>query len=530
MLQITDRTSSTQTYAVEERMKILRRNFLSGFEDKAIQDFDSFKAGNNEIPLTYKLKIDTKQLKETPRERTFQLPNGKQKRNIGSPDIHLFYVGKNDLKFKFNFISSLRPTSIEDLNSSPAAAVLLCRALTTDKIYAKEFDYTTEETTKYVQLECIDICDDVHMIPRSYSDTTTARSSSIFDEEEPFYALQLGSEILSKFDTVVIAESSDDVSGNDFILSDLELEQSSSLVLGEPSLWKLFTRGYYITLPGHRPVIVDIQVPSAWSSLLAYKFDIRYEHSKTSRFSPIIHQLARDEVKWHINIEKHNDVTALIQGVSPFCPFVRDNDPYIHLKLFSDSLSSDQIMDIYMTVDWFKSLKMLVLKYRLSVIGFPTFVTVLVMYLQFRSYIKTGLFPTFGESLAMFCDIKVIGPISVILAFLSSFASHSLFQKLLTRADPVPMANLDLMQDVESSEVHVNMYFMGLEEGALWFYGPLVMIASLSLVSAFYFIVSQLVNFFSFLVIRLAPVKTGRPNIHGKRRCGCCQIFCLILT
>ncbi|GMG55497.1 unnamed protein product [Ambrosiozyma monospora] len=80
------------------------------------------------------------------------------------------------------------------------------------------------------------------------------------------------------------------------------------------------------------------------------------------------------------------------------------------------------------------------------------------------------------------------------------------------------MANLDLMQDVENSEVHVNMYFMGLEEGALWFYGPLVMMASLSLVSAFYFIVNQLVNIVSFLLIRLEPVKTGRPNIHGKRR------------
>ncbi|ODV84097.1 hypothetical protein CANARDRAFT_201741 [[Candida] arabinofermentans NRRL YB-2248] len=522
MLQVVDRRSTTQTYPLKKRMEIFRKCFFSGFEDEAIKDFDAYKAGRGGEELEYALKIDTKQLKETTRERTFELPKTKNKRDLDSPDMHLFYIPKDGLKFKFNFISSLKPVSIEDLGQTSAPSVLLCRTLSSnDKTFKKDFDYTTGATSQFVQLECVDVKNDAHMIPRSYSDSVSSSESSIGANKDPFYSIQFDSAVLSMFDAVVIAESPYGVSNDDFILADLELKQSTNLVLGESSLWKLFTQGYDITLPSHRPIAVSVKVPSSWSSLLAYKFDIRYQQSQNERFSPIISQRIRDETKWHINIKNNNDITALIQGVSPFCPFTTNKDSALELQLFSDSLSSDQIMDIYMSVDWFKSLKLLVLKYRLSIISFPVFITTLIVLLQFRMYIDCEIFPSFGQALLLFCDLKILVPLSVSLSFLSSIASQKGFQKLLNLIDPMELGNLELMQEIEDSNVHVNLYFLGLEEKALWFFGPVVLVISLSLVCGFYYALVLLIWLSSLALKKLSffsdfvkPTK----HIYNRRR------------
>ncbi|KAH3668028.1 hypothetical protein OGAPHI_001782 [Ogataea philodendri] len=524
LLQLVDKTSETKTYPLEKRMEILRKNLLTGFEEEAVQDFDSYKAGTGKLDLPYKLKIDTKQLKDTSRQRNLQLPKSNPKDELSaSPDMHLFYIPKDGLKFKFNFLSSLPPVDISSLGKrSSAPSILLCRTLTPDgRSFKKEFDYTSDTTSKAVQLECIDFHKDVHKIPRSYNDSESATESSLGADKNPFYSVQLDSRVLSMFDAVVIAESPSPVIRPDFVLADLELTQSTDLVLGDFGLWKLFSRGYDVTLPAHRPISVNVKVPSAWSSLLAYNFDIRYQQSQMERFSPILSQRVRDETKWHINLHDDKALTALIQGVSPFCPFTRDEDSSLELQLFSDSLASDQIMDIYLTVNWFKSLKLLVLKYRLSVFSFPVFVTTLVLFLQFKKYIQDDIFPSFGEGLLMLCDLRVLTPLMLLLSFLSSFASQAAFQKLLSYIDPVDFGNVSLMQEIEKSDVYVNLYFLGLEEKALWFFGPVALVISLALVCAFYNILSVLLWIITSTLRKLHVsnmFKSSKVGVYNRRR------------
>ncbi|KAG7927676.1 hypothetical protein KL925_002034 [Ogataea polymorpha] len=524
LLQLVDKTSVSQTYPLQKRMEILRKNLFTGFEADATQDFDSYKAGTGKLDLPYKLKIDMKQFKDTSRQRSLQLPNSKLKRDLlSSPDMHLFYIPKDGLKFKFNFLSSLKPVDISRLGEGIASpSILLCRTLNPDgRSFKQEFDYTTGATSKAVQLECIDIHRDAHAIPRSYNDSISSSESSLGGEKQPFYSIQLDSRVLSMFDAVVIAESPVPVESPEFVLADLELTQSTDLVLGDYSLWTLLSRGYDITLPAHRPLSISIKIPSAWSSLLAYNFDIRYQQSQMERFSPLISQRIRDETKWHINLHQDKSITALIQGVSPYCPFTRDDTSSLELQLFSDSLASDQIMDIYLTVNWFKSLKLLVLKYRLSVFNFPVFITTLVFFLQFRKYIKEDVFPSFGEGLLMLCDPHMLFPLAFALSVLSSFASHRFFQRLLSYIDPVDFGNKTLMHEIAKSDVFVNLYFLGLEEKALWFFGPVVLVISLSLVCAFYNLLEILLWMIVMAMRKLHfpfALKPGMPGNYNKRR------------
>lgn len=476
LLQIVDVNSPAQTYPLEKRMEILRSNLLPGFQKST----EILEIMNMNYKLPYKLKIDLKQLKHSTNQRFFELPKKISKRMEDSPPIHLFNIPKED-NFKFNFISSMKPSNIENIKEGLAPSILLCRTILKDANsisnheFKEIFDYTTDITQQFAEVECMDVGRFVYLVPKSYSSTS-----------DIYYALEIDSNILQSFNSIVLVESSADadyLGNDDFVLANLEFEASSSLKLGDSSLWKLITRSNEITVPAHRPNIVDIDVPSMKSSLLAYKLDIRYTKSKNERFSPFISQTVKGETKWHLCIDSDKIIISIISGDSPFTPFVvDDNSSHVKFKVYSDSLSSDQLMDIYISVDWFQSLKLLVIKYRLSVVGFPLCITVLIILLQFLHYIKYNTYPSYGESLVYICNYKIIGSLTLVFSFLSFLTSPSSpLGKLLELLDPVEKNDLKLMSKIEHTKVELNTTFMSIEEPSLWFYGTLILFISIGL-------------------------------------------------
>ncbi|TID30116.1 hypothetical protein CANINC_001278 [Pichia inconspicua] len=474
LLQMIDVNSPLQTYPLEKRMQIMENNLNSGF-DKATDLLS--KQDSPSLPI--KLKIDLKQLKDSPNERFFQLPKSLLKRNaINSPPIHLFNIPKGE-SFKFNFISTLKPIDIQLLNKSPAPSLLLCKSIinsfssSKSKTYEDIFDYKTEGTNKYAELECTNINNLTYIVPRSYHESKNV-----------LHALELSSKALSSFDSVVLVESAIELDiKKDFVLADLELEQSSNVHIGDQSLWNLMTKNNEVALPAHRPIIVDIDIPAMKSSLLAYKIDVRFKKSNTEKFTPIISQTFKGETKWHLEFDENKPIIAVMNANSPYTPFIV-NDPSNHgkFKLFSDSSSSEHLTDIYVSIDWFQSLKLMVLKYRLSIIGFPLFISLAIMVYQFIQYGKTGFYPSYGEGFAALMDYKIFGIVVLIFSFLSLLTSpESPFGKLLEILDPVGRNELKLMSQVEKAKVEVNLMFMSISESALWFYGTFMLFISLGL-------------------------------------------------
>ncbi len=535
LLQVTD--VSMRTIPRSRRMSIFRQNFVESADPLSEESLDSFP--------WFGLKIDLKQLKDSARERSFQLPLSKQKRSLGSPSIHMFHLpetrrrdesgeinksngksgGKGDCKgrgkngssdrnrnsgrMKFNLISSIQPTRMDELSSGSAPAVLLCRTISeqaaqagrTDR-YAAIFDYTTHSTSQFVQLECLDMQQAVRMIPRSYLDTKSTEESSIGGPSSPFYFLELTAGSLEGFNTVIIAESDVSFGSDDFFLADLESEESTHVSLGRKSLWTLLSRGYDLTLPSHRPLAIDIDVPSARSSLLTYNLDIKYHKSPLERFSPLLSQSAGDETKWHINLGGQGHISARIMGVSPFVPYNRSST-HLRLKLFADTFAPDEIMDVYISIDWFKSLHNLVMQYRLAIVGLPVFVVAVVLFLQLRQYLTKGVFPSFSASLLQFCSPDILAPVLFFISVLSWLTSRPLVQTFLNMLDPVKTPSRELMRAIGGPDLALDECFLGIGESSLWFYGPCALAIAVAMVSTLNFLVTLVCKAVILLCVRL---------------------------
>ncbi|CDK27772.1 unnamed protein product [Kuraishia capsulata CBS 1993] len=538
LLEIVDGGSPKRTRPLPERMSIFKRHLLSGFEEISREELEAVNVGSGGKSFQYQVKIDTKHLSSSvSREKSLQIPQ-KKKAEGEMPELHLFYIPKDELKFKYTFLSSLKPVAIEQLGQTSAPAVLLCRTLAPSEKRQgqKLLDYTTGNTNKYVELECVDVHGDVKTIPRSSSDTQSTVESSVGDGRTPFQLLEYDSSILELYDAVVIVESPKSIpeESEDFVLGDLELEQSTNFVLGDASLWKLFTRGYDLSLPMHRPIGVSVSIPSAWSSLLAYEFDVRFEESSTERFAPFMMQHIRDEVKWHVNLNRDGRVLSLINGVSPYCPYSKNNLPTMQLKLFSDSLASDQVLDIYMSVDWLKSLSLLILKYRLAIVSMPISICLMVLSFQWRVYMKTAVYPSFGAGLQRLCRVDIIVPIFVVASLLSSLTSFEFVQRILRALDPVDTTDFALMKRLEDPSIHTNPYFLGIDASALWFYGPMFFIISISLVCTVYLVILAGVSGFHCFNERFgsgeAVERVARPPVFNSRRrtVGMIMVFILV--
>ena len=497
LLLIVNKNLPSQTYPLKKRLEIFKSNLLPGF-DKSL---DIIKDAQRGVNIPYKLKIDLKQLKDSTNQRFFQLPKKIQKRDgNNSPPINLFNIPKDE-PYKFNFISSLRPSSIEELDELLSPSILLCRSVLSedlheDDYYKEYYDYTSDNTLKYAELECIDINHYSYMIPKSYTNM------------KAYYSMEVHSKILSSFNNIIIVEPNSYASpfdDDDFVLADLQLEKSSTLNIGDSSLWKLMTRGYDITIPAHRPIIIDIDIPSIKSSLLAYSLDVRYSRSKNEKFSPAISQSINVETKWHLDVGSNKFITSIVNANSPYTPFIVD-DPNSHarFKIFSDSLASDQLMDIYISIDWYKSLKLLVVKYRLSIIGFPLFFTLLIITVQFIFYSKHNKYPSYGEVMLYLCGYKIMASLLLIFSFLSSLTSStSVWSKLVDVLDPVERNDLGLMTIIERTRVEINSIFMGIDEPSLWFYGVFVLMISIALNFVLYNLVLLLLS----LLLKLAKVR-----------------------
>lgn len=496
LLTIIDVNSPSQTYPLEHRMEIFKSNLLPGFQKSS----KILKNLNMNYNLPYKLKIDLKQLKDSANQRFFKLPKTLSKRSeVYSPPIHLFSIPKDE-NFKFNFISSSKPSIIENLNENSSPSVLLCRTIVkdgkfsnVDHYYKQFYDYTTDITNQFAELECIDVSQYGYVIPTSHNSEVNSNGNN------HFYVLEIPSNILSSFTSIVLVESKntiDSLTDDGFALADLALEKLSYLKLGDSNLWKLITRGDDITIPAHRSIVVDIDIPSLHSSLLAYKLDIRYIKSKNEKFSPLISQSIKSETKWHLDIDSNKIITSIINGDSPYTPFiVNDSSAHVKLKIFSDSLSSDQLMDIYLSIDWFQSLKLLVLKYRLSIIGFPLSITLFIILLQFIHYSKYNFYPSYGETMLYLCNYKILSSLILFFSLLSSFTSSSSFlAQMFEFLDPVERNELQLMDKIENSEVKINSIFMGIEDNSLWFYGTFVLFVSIGLNFVIYNLLMLFVN------------------------------------
>ncbi|KAK6463215.1 PGAP1-like protein-domain-containing protein [Scheffersomyces coipomensis] len=521
LLEIVDYERPTKTKTLDSRMDIFKQYLLTGLEsDKARIE--------QETPVTneIKVKLDSSSII---RERKIRInkdlpPKGK---------FYAFHLNKNKDEEgngngngeQFSILSSIKAAkswqNIEEDNNN--WGILLCNNLDDNEDNSDIIDYTTEKTKEYVALRCKDISQVYDsIIPRSMIDTNSLMYSSFGGDKSPFHGIKIDTNILSKSDVVVLVSSINPDKNDDFLIAELSDLNSSKFELGK-SLFTLMRRGGAdISLPSTRPLLSTIKVPSAWSSLLEYKLFINNKN-KSGEFSTFIRQWIESpyESKWHINIDgrKNDYILINLHGVAPYVPFEIKDDHGINLEMWSvPTVNNDDDhppLDLELKIDFIRSLRLLILRYRLTIVSICVSITLSVFLVQLKVFFETNKFPTFIAAFSYINSGTRLGLILVGLVILNPIVKISWVKTLLNMFDPVVLQDSNEINVSLDSNFKFNSYYLGLEENALCFLSVIFYFMGNALVLLTYtviFQISRLLKTISKLIFSSSSVSSPSPT------------------
>ncbi|KAG7193068.1 GPI inositol deacylase [Scheffersomyces spartinae] len=525
LLEIADISSPSRVYPLEKRMNVFRKNYLSGFENYALQDSIAFASSVNTIQSEFhNLKIDTQLLNSYSLDKESHMKLTKD--NVGKK-FNLFTIPPTS-NISFSLLTSLKFASINDTKSDPRS-LLLCanKDILRDKLIST-LDFTNSGSDKYASLYCSDISKDLHAVPRSDSvQVQLLADSSFLGNQSPFYGIHLDSSILSKFDSILVVNTPGDLrkDENAFVIGETSLQENTVDTLGNSELISLLFRGADVSLPSNRPLMFSIQIPSAWSSLLAYKISLHFtnddKHSKVGIFSPFIRQWSDDpyESKWHINIGDKSTLTLFCHNIAPFIPFKVDKkNKGLNLQLWSDNDISNGPLDVNLSIDYIMSLRLLVLRYRLTVVSFCVMTCLLVILRQFIYFRHFKMFPNFQTGLQLITSPLMFVISVVVLANLSWLVKIPLINQILSLLDPVTFRDRELSSFMYENGYQWNKLYMGLEEDSLFLIPVIFYCISIFIVFLTYKVISLLLFIFGACVrgfYKATGVYAQKREAHG---------------
>ena len=375
--EIVDARRSGQTKARAERMRILKRWYLSGMEDeieKALPEQEM----NTLIPL------DKGSNSVVPAGETLVL------RHLGTElpaKAHLFplhAVSAGQLHFSLLTDQALK-------TENPALQVLFCtlhppQSGQAASLLSMDID-TSVDLQASSRLACRDGKIDAIALPASNRD-----SKQSFDDSAAFNFLTYGPSELADYQYVaVLSRFSEHRKG----WAIAELRDNTTLTLtAKQNLQQLLSSGVNVRLPAQRALVNEIKIPALHSSLLAFNLHIGPQAcgSDVELFTPLLRQHISEpfESKYIVNVKNAN---ISLHGLAPFMPppLRKVSKQGLALQLWSDP-TCDSSIDIAMKVDLLGSMGKLVMRYRLVFAAFPLLVVSLVLRKQFMLYDETGAY------------------------------------------------------------------------------------------------------------------------------------------
>lgn len=457
LLEVADVTSPHRTYPLEKRMEIMRRHLLSGFEDYAKKDRLPPGIEGNTAGSNLNLRFDTRDVikadylwrSTNTSKLVTSLPLLSQSTVLILSDM------------KLTRLVSARPGGI---------SVLLCRSAVEDM---STIDLTRKSTIEYMELNCADLTGETNAIPRSAANVESLSDSSFDGEHAPFQALRLSPRDFQGYDRVVIVDKRRNLEKKrGFVIVERSAEKDVQQTLGK-NMFSLVTRGADISLLPSNPLAINLHVPGAWSSILVYKLQLHgLEKLQGGLFEPFIRQWKDEpyETKWHIKLDTRSSVPVSLHGIAPYTPFIdKPETRGLNLELWKDpeldfKKNDIEAIDITLKVDWVSSLKLLVMRYRLSVVSQCLFVTILTTIIQLIQYFNTGNYPDYVQALLKLTQRNLFLPIVLVLILLTPLTKLRFVQTMLDMIDPVVLHDRNELNLSLHEEFTLNSFYLGLQE------------------------------------------------------------------
>ncbi|KAI0444775.1 PGAP1-like protein-domain-containing protein [Xylaria telfairii] len=411
MYDIVDSRDKSQTKTRAERIKHFKKRFLTGLEaipETISVDIDPttlLTVGDGTGVIDTREEFVVRGLGRTKESKAYLLPVQSSEPLISR---------------RFTLLSNCE---LDHPGENSKLEVLLCSVYPSETgqvnvPFLAEIDLSGNSSTS-TRLACKSAAPDTILLPASTSATKAPFFLAGEQQIPPFSYLQYDVNNIRDYQFVAIVDRSNMPTPGWIVAQFSNMADSYSTQL--ISIGRLMTSGLRLELPRNRPMVVDVQIPSIQSSLLAYHMEVKEVADGEQRelFRPLVRQyLARPyESKYFV------DATALdisLHGVSPFVPPPLDasrNDDGLGLQLWTDPTRKSSIF-IKLTIDPIGSLGKLYMRYRTVFASFPQLVVGLVLRKQFRIYDNTGTFISFSESLGS-CLRRSLPMLLLSMTFLS---------------------------------------------------------------------------------------------------------------
>lgn len=478
LFEIIDARRPTQTKPRAERMRALKRWYLTGLE--AVAERTLAQKEPNTL-LTLEDNANT------------ILAQGQRLilRQLGErhgPDVRLLPIPPQGVSGKkFTLLTD------QTLSSQGNVEVLFCSVFPLNNgrsnVFSMNLDFSGG-TVGSTRLACKSAPEDVIHLPAS-----TRTSKNPFDPVPPFSYLQYDLEGLAEHQFVAIVDKAN-VPTKGFVVAEFS-DSSDSMIRAKVGLGSLLSAGLKMRLPANRPMLTEVKIPALHSSLLDYRLKITHHAQKDQKeeiFAPLLRQSIADphESKFFVNV---NEVNVNLHGMAPFMPSpLREQAASggVSFQLWTDP-STGSTVDVSLQVDIAGSLGELVMRYRTVFAAFPLLVVALVLRKQFQVYDETGYFIPFTDGL----DRAIRSSLPLLLVAMSLLASSLATSKALPQSDdPFHWRTNSTETPLDFTK---NDLLLGSQDAFFWFLVPIFGIISVGVCVLVNYVVLLLVNIFSMI-------------------------------
>ncbi|KAJ5105039.1 hypothetical protein NUU61_002386 [Penicillium alfredii] len=475
LFEIVDARRPTQTKPRAERMRVLKRWYLTGLESVAERSL-SQKEPNTLLTLEDNANTILAQGQRLIL-RELGLQNG--------PDVRVLPIPPQGVPGKkFTLLTD------QSLDKDGNIEVFFCSVFplsgSRSNVFAMNLDFSGG-TVGSTRLACKTAVEDRIHLPAS-----THLSRHAYDRVPPFSYLQYDLEGLAEHQFVAIVDKAS-APTQGFLVAEFS-DSSDAMIRTKVGLGGLLSAGLKVRLPANRPMLTEVQIPALHSSLLDYRLKITRQSQKEELFAPLLRQSVSDphESKFFVNVD---EVNVNLHGMAPFMPpALRDQAALggVSFQLWTDP-SSDSTVDISLQVDISSSLGELVMRYRTIFAAFPLLVVALVLRKQFQVYDETGYFIPFGDGL----DRALRSSLPLLLVAMSLLASS------LATSTTLPQSEDPFHWRTNSTETPIdftkNDLLLGSQDAFFWFLVPFFGLISVGACVIVNYLAIIIVNIFSLI-------------------------------
>ncbi|KAJ6130205.1 hypothetical protein N7512_002985 [Penicillium capsulatum] len=482
VFEIIDARRPTQTKPRAERMRVLKKWYLTGLESV------SERSLSQKEPVALLTLQDNVNTILTQGQRLVLNELGQH-----GPDVRLLPIPPQGVPGKkFTLLTD------QSLDPQGNVAVFFCSVFPLNNgrsaVFSINLDFSGG-TVGSTRLACKSAPEDVIHLPAS-----TRTSQHAYDRVTPFSYLQYDLEGLAEHQFVAVVDKAN-VPTQGFVVAEFS-DSSDSIIRAKVGLGSLLGAGLKMRLPANRPMLTEVNVPALHSSLLDYRLKITRTRQKEELFAPLLRQSIPDphESKFFVNVD---EVNVNLHGVAPFMPPpLREQAATggVSFQLWTDP-SSGSTVDISLQVDLTSSLGELVMRYRTIFAAFPLLVVALVLRKQFQIYDETGVFIPFTDGL----DRALRSSLPLLLIAMSLLASSlATSQALPQNDDPFHWRSNATETPVDFTK---NDLLLGSSDAFFWFLVPFFGLISVG--------VCVLVNYAALLIVHIFSFVYGAVSKSG---------------